>query len=235
MATVTEPAVSRIRGTASIVIDGTAWADYEAMLRIIGNRHIFVSYDHGVMEVMVPSHTHEDLKDCLRLMVDIFAKEPGIPMDNGGATTLRREDLEKGVEPDECYWLREKALAMIGRRELDLSVDPAPSVVIEANYTHSSVNRMPIYASLEVDEVWRYDEGLTFFALGEGGTYEPIDPSRLFPSLSIAEAMRQLDAYLSMGRLEWMRAFRRYVREKFIPPPTHSESALTNDRPSPTG
>jgi Uma2 family endonuclease len=217
MATVTEPTASKVRETASIVIDGSTWADYEAMLRIIGDRHIFVNYDNGVIEVMVPSHTHEDLKDCLRLMVDILAEEAGIPMDNGGSTTLRREDLEKGVEPDECYWLREKALAMIGRRELDLSVDPAPSLVIEANYTHSSMNRMAIYASLGVDEVWRYDEGLTFFALGEDGTYEPVNPSLQLPQLSVEDAMRQLDAYRSMGRLGWMRAFRRHVRENLIP------------------
>ncbi len=217
MATVTEHPASKVQETASVVIDGATWADYEAMLQIIGERRIFVNYDQGVMEVMVPSHIHEDLKDCLRLMVDILGEEAEIPMQNGGSTTHQREDLEKGFEPDECYWLREKAAAMIGVRELDLSVDPAPSLVIEVNYTHSSVSRMAIYAALGVDEIWRYDEGVIFLTLREDGTYAPTDPSRQLPYLSSAEAMRQVDAYRSMGRTDWMRAFRRYAREKLIP------------------
>jgi Uma2 family endonuclease len=217
VATVTEHPASKIHESASVVIDGATWADYESMLHIVGDRHIFVNYDQGVMEVMVPSHIHEDLKDCLRLMVDILGEEAEVPMHNGGSTTHRREDLEKGVEPDECYWLREKAAAMLGVRELDLSVDPAPSLVIEVNYTHSSVSRMAIYAALGVDEVWRYDEGLIFFTLRADGTYESVDPSRQLPFLGIAEAMRHVEAYRSMGRTGWMRAFRRYAREKLIP------------------
>jgi Uma2 family endonuclease len=216
MATVTEQPAAQVHETASVVIDGATWADYEAMLHIIGERRIFVNYDQGVMEVMVPSHIHEDLKDCLRLMVDILGEEAEIPMHNGGSTTHRREDLEKGVEPDECYWLREKAAAMIGVLDLDLSINPAPSLVIEVNYTHSSVSRMAIYATLGVDEIWRYDDGLIFFTLREDGTYEPINWSRQVPYLSIAEAMRQVDAYRSMGRTAWMRAFRRYAREELI-------------------
>ena len=87
---------------------------------------------------------------------------------------------------------------------------------MKVNYTHSSVSRMAIYAALRVDEVWRYDDGLMFLSLGNDGTYEPTNPSRQLPYLSIAEAMRQLDLYRSMGRMEWMRAFRRHVRETYF-------------------
>jgi Uma2 family endonuclease len=120
------------------------------MLQIIGERRIFVNYDRGVMEVMVPSHPHESIGDFLGLMVDILNEELEIPCEAGGSTTYRREDLEKGAEPDKCYWLHAKAAAMVGRRELDLTVDPAPSLVIEVNYTSSSVDRMAIYAALVV-------------------------------------------------------------------------------------
>jgi Uma2 family endonuclease len=189
------------------------------MLGIIGERRIFVNYDRGVMEVMMPSYIHEDIRDCLRVMVDILCEELGISMKAGGTTTHRREDLEKGVEPDECYWLHAKAAAMVGRHELDLTVDPAPTLVIEVNYTSSSVNRMAIYAALGVDEVWRFDERLMFLGLRADGSYEPIDPSRQIPWLTVAEATRQLEAFRSMGRLEWMRAFRRAVRDTLAPPP----------------
>ena len=121
-----------------------SWTDYEAMLRIIGERRISVNYDGGVMEVMVPSHPHEVVADSLGLMVDILSEELDIPCEAGGSTTHRRVDLEKGVEPDRCFWLRDKAAGMTGRRELDLTIDPAPSLAIEVNYTSSSVDRMTI-------------------------------------------------------------------------------------------
>jgi Uma2 family endonuclease len=219
MATITHPGPPGAEVTPGLILSGVTWADYEAMLRIIGERRIFVNYDCGVMEVMVPSYIHEDIRDCLRVTVDILCEELGIPMKAGGTTTHRREDLEKGVEPDECYWLNARAAAMVGRRELDLTVDPAPSLVIEVNYTSSSVNRMAIYAALGVEEIWRFDKRLTFLALRDDGSYESIDRSRQFPGLTVAEAARQLDAFRSMGRLEWMRAFRRHVRDGLAPPP----------------
>ena len=218
MATVTEPTTSEVNQAASVVIEGASWSDYEAMLRIIGERHIFVNYDQGVMEVMVPTHFHERIGEFLALTVDILAEELDLPCEAGGSTTHRRADLEKGVEPDKCYWLYAKGLAMLGRRDLDLAIDPAPSLVIEVNYTNSSVDRMAIYAALGVDEVWRYHRGLKFLRLN-GGVYEPIDRSLSLPMLTLAEANRLLDESRNMGRVQWMKAFRQYVRENLVPKP----------------
>jgi Uma2 family endonuclease len=216
MATATEHAASKVRETASVVIDGATWADYEAMLHIIGERHIFVNYDQGVMEVMVPTHFHERIIEFLALTVDILAEELDLTCEAGGSTTHRRADLEKGVEPDKCYWLHAKGLAMLGRRDLDLTIDPAPSLVIEVNYTSSSVDRMGIFAALGVDEVWRYHRGLKFLRL-EGGVYKPMDRSLNLPMLTLAEADRLLEESRNMGRVPWMKAFRQHVRENFVP------------------
>ena len=49
-----------------------------------------------------------------------------------------------------------------------------------------------------------------FLALGEASTYSPIAQSRQFPRLTVTEANRQLDAFRTIGRLEWMRS---------VPPP----------------
>jgi hypothetical protein len=40
--------------TAGLVLSDVLWADYEAMLRIIGERRVVVNDDRGVMEVMAP-------------------------------------------------------------------------------------------------------------------------------------------------------------------------------------
>jgi Uma2 family endonuclease len=126
-------------------------------------------------------------------------------------------DLQKGVEPDRCFWLRDKAAAMPGRRKLDLAIDPAPSLAIEVNYTSSSLDRMKIYAALGVDEVWRYDDGLEFHRLEEGD-YRRTEISANFPMLTVAEAARFLDDSVTMGRVAWMKTFRRYFREDLAAP-----------------
>ena len=41
-----------------IVFHGVTWADYEAMLRIVGNRPIRINYDQGRMEIMSPLWRH---------------------------------------------------------------------------------------------------------------------------------------------------------------------------------
>lgn len=219
METRTLPPVGLASDVPSIVLRDVSWSDYEAMLRIIGERRIFVNYDRGVMEVMAPSHPHEVVVDYLGLMVDILSEELDIPCEAGGSTTHRREDLQKGVEPDRCYWLSDKAASILGRRALDLAVDPAPSLAIEVNYTSSSVDRMTIYAALRVDEVWRYDDGLEFHKL-EDGAYHRTEVSVNVPMLTTADAARFLEDSLTMGRVAWMRAFRRHVRDDLAAPPT---------------
>ncbi len=218
METRTRPLIGVTGEGPGIVMRGVSWADYEAQLRIIGERRIFVNYDRGVMEVLVPSHPHEVVADFLGLMVDILTEELEIPCEAGGSTTQRRMDLEKGVEPDRCFWLGDRAASMTGRRDLDLSVDPAPSLAIEVNHTSSSVDRMGIYAALGVDEVWRHDAGLEFHKL-QDGAYRHTEISANFPMLTLTDAARFLEDSRTMGRVPWMKAFRRYVRDELAAPP----------------
>jgi hypothetical protein len=53
--------------------------------------------------------------------------------------------------------------------------------------------------------------------LGDDASYAPIDPSRQFLRLTVAEATQQLDAFRAMGRLQWTRAFRRRIRDHLAP------------------
>jgi hypothetical protein len=57
-------------------------------------------------------------------MVLMLAEELEIDMVGGGTTTHKRQDLGKGVEPDECYWFRDNARRVRGMRDLDLNIDP---------------------------------------------------------------------------------------------------------------
>jgi Uma2 family endonuclease len=203
---------------APVVFYDVTWNDYEAMLRIVGERPIRVTYNQGTTELFKLSFGHENDAYLLGRMVDTLTEELEIPVVGGGATTHKREHLDKGAEPDQCYWLRDRAERMLGKRELDLNVDPYPDLIIEVEVTHHLLDRIPIFAALGVPEVWRC-KGRTveFLHRQKTGTYRARANSRNFPSLTAAVAA----SFLEQGRIKdttaWIRSFRKYVREHLLP------------------
>ena len=70
--------------------------------------------------------------------------------------TFKRRKRRRGLEPDECYWIQSEPMVR-GKDKIDLRRDPPPDLVIEVDWTHSSLDRLAIFAALLVPEVWRFD------------------------------------------------------------------------------
>jgi Uma2 family endonuclease len=190
------------------------------MLRIVGERPIRVTYDRGTMEVFMPSFGPEDDAHLLGRMAEILADERDIAVKAGRTTTHKRRDLDRGAEPDQCYWFGENARHMIGKRQLDLTIDPRPDLVIEVDVTSSSLERLPLFAAMGVPEVWRLTpRTLEFLHLQPDGTYQARDQSRNFPDVPATEIAR----FVALGRgnelTSWARSFRDFVRAALIPRP----------------
>jgi Uma2 family endonuclease len=209
---------SRTRPTHGVVFHDVTWDEYQAMLRIVGERPIRVTYDQGTMEVFMPSYGHESDAYLLGRLVDTLTEELEIPVEGGGTTTHKRQDLVKGAEPDQCYWLRENAQRVRGKRQLDLKTDPVPDLVIEVDVTHTSLDRLKIFAALGVPEVWRSDNRtLQFLHLQDDGTYLSGTISRNFPALRVSAAARFLKQGRTADKTASIRLFRVFVREQVIP------------------
>src|SRR5436190_2473960 len=130
---------------------------------------------------MSPTLEHDDDGRFLGDLVFVLTEELGLPLKRGGSTTLRRRLRRRGVEADACFWIA-NAHRMAGRRRLDLRTDPPPDLAVEVDVTHSSMNRLGIYAALGVPEVWRLDgDSLTFHVLGADGAYAAAGASKSFP------------------------------------------------------
>jgi Uma2 family endonuclease len=208
------------RDTNRFVFDGVSWDDYEAMLRIVGNRPIRVTYDRGRMEIMSPLWTHGNPSYLLGRIVDVMVEELGVPYEPADPVTFRRRDLEKGAEPDNCFYFGAHAALICGKRDIILPDDPPPDLVVEVDVTSSSVERLPIFAALGIPEVWRFsDQGLEFLHLQGDSTYQAGDRSRAFPDLRAAEAERFLHLGADMDKTAWLRLVRAYVREHLVPRP----------------
>jgi Uma2 family endonuclease len=208
----------RTTDSSGFVFDGVSWDDYEAMLRIVGDRPVRVTYDRGRMEIMSPLWMHGNPAYLLGVMVAVLVEELGIRFEPADPVTFRRRDLEKGAEPDKCFYFGANAERVCGKREIILPDDPPPDLVIEVDITASSLERFPIFAALGISEVWRLsDQGLEFLHLQGDGTYRPGDRSRAFPDFLASEAARFLDMGRDMNKTAWLRAFRAYVREQLVP------------------
>ncbi len=220
MATAPTGSRTRVAASTGLVFHGVTWDDYEAMLRIVGERRIRVTYDQGRMEVFMPSFRHDNDAYLLGRMVDMLTEELEIDMEGGGTTTHKRQDLGKGVEPDQCYWLRENALRVRGKRQLDLKVDPVPDLIIEVDVTRTSLDRIKIFAAMRVPEVWR-SEGRTlqFLHLQANGTYRRRTTSRNFPTLPVSAVARFLKEGRTADKMLWIRSFRAFLRESVLPRP----------------
>ena len=122
---------------SSVVFEDVTWEEYEAQLRIIGDRHIRVNYDNGRMEIMSPRMRHGNGSYLLGRMVDTLTDELDIDVVPADPVTLKRPDLAKGVEPDKLYYFGANAARVLGLRDLDLTIDPPPVLIIEVDETSS--------------------------------------------------------------------------------------------------
>jgi Uma2 family endonuclease len=195
-----------------VLLRGIRWETYERMLEDLESGAIRLTYDRGELEIMTLSHRHERWKRLVGRMLEAMTEELGIPIKSGGSTTLRRRDLQRGLEPDECYWVQNEA-AVRAKDELDLRIDPAPDLVLEAEASRSVLDRLDILASLGVGEVWRFDgERLTILVRSEAGGYAEAATSGCFPWLAIAPFVAHLRRAGATDETSWIRAFRTSVR-----------------------
>jgi Uma2 family endonuclease len=205
---------SRARG---IVLHAVAWDRYEQILTALGECHVRLTYDRGTLELMAPLYNHEWLKRRLMVLIFALGKELNIPVQGAGSTTLRRQDVQRGLEPDEGFYIRH-APQMTGMRELDLTRDPPPDLAVEIDWTGSSVDRMGIYAALGVPEVWRYEGGaIAVHELTPEGRYALRQQSLSFPDLPLAEVMPLFEESQLLNEIDALDHFRAWVRRRLLP------------------
>ncbi len=196
------------------VLSGVDWDTYVGFSDLLGEWHVRVTYDRGAMEFMTLSPEHERSKKLWARLLEALTEEMEIEIASYGSMTCRREDLEGGLEPDECYWIAHESQVR-GRTDIDLSEDPPPDLVLEVEISRSALNRMNLYAHLRVPEVWRWNgERLRIFLLGPAGHYVETTQSRAFPFLPVAELVRFLQMSADMGETTLLRTFRMWVRER---------------------
>ncbi len=205
-------AVVETQTVGQVVLYGVAWSTYETLAANADLRGTRLTYDQGGLEIMSPSREHERLKRLIGRMIETLTELCDIPVSSGGSTTIKSEMKRRGFEPDECYYVASEP-QMRGKETFDPAIDPPPDLAVEVDITSSSLDRMAIYATFGVPEVWRYDGGsLESMHLQQDGSYAPQDHSLSFPFLPLAEVEQFLDRRNATDETTWIRSFRDWVR-----------------------
>jgi len=199
------------------LLSGVSWGTYEALLTDVGESPIRLSFDAGDLEFMSPGGLHDRYKYRFGRLIGALTEELDIQVDGCGSTTLRSVQLNKGLEPDEAFYIRNEPRVR-GKLDMDLEVDPPPDLAVEIDISSSSVDREGIYAALGVPELWRFDgESLRVFRLGAGGAYEVVASSPSFPYLPLDEFAAFVDPVTDEGQTAWVKRFKVWVRERVAP------------------
>jgi Uma2 family endonuclease len=205
----------------NFVLRGIGWKGYQKILEVIGDRPLRSTYLCGDLELMSPLNLHEVWKKAFGRLFDLFAEELDLPLRGCGSATFSREDQDRGLEPDEGFYL---ANAHLLRHwpDIDLSRDPPPDLAVEVDITTTCLDRFAVCSGLRVPEIWRFDgDALHVHCLGADGTYQPSEVSRALPFLPLEEIVpvlrRSQELDPGEGDGVFLRFLRAWVRERVLP------------------
>ncbi len=213
MTTVLESRKVRPVLTEGIVLHNISWSTYESLLRDCPDAPSpRFTYDRGDLLIMVTSPEHEEINVAISILINTLAEELNIEWRGFGSTTYKREDLQRGFEPDACFYFENESL-MRGKKRLDLSRDPAPDLVVEIDITNSTMKKLELFAAFKIPEVWRFDGSEVRMYWFREGQYIEREHSLALPPVTVGKVNQLLNMGQSLGRLEWIKIVRTYARE----------------------
>ncbi|HKZ02490.1 MAG TPA: Uma2 family endonuclease [Pyrinomonadaceae bacterium] len=205
-------AIGHLPAGGTLILTDVPWKDYEQLLHDLGKGYaVRISYDQGRLEIMSPSHKHENFKELISRLAHVIAEELDIVLESLGSTTYKQEWLSRGVEPDACFYIQ-NAARIIGRESIDLRTDPPPDVVVEIDVSHDSTSKLAIYAGMRVPELWRYDGKRARLYSLMADAYVEIPSSQFLPIVSCDLLTRFLEQSKTQGQSATLRSFREWLR-----------------------
>ena len=185
-----------------VLLRNVPWEAYEMLARANAEGSLRMTYDRGRLEIEVPSLEHERLRGFVGQLIEQYAVKTRTPVLPVGSTTWQRQFLDRGIEADEGYYVSHYN-AVVGKGEVNLEVDPPPDLAVEVDLTTSSIDKLSIYASLGVPEVWRlHDDRFDCLHLLPDGTYVAASCSLVFPRLPLSSIVAALEQRQQRGEFE---------------------------------
>jgi Uma2 family endonuclease len=208
-------------GEQRVTLHHLTWQAYQQILKALPQtRAAQLTYDRGTLEISMPLEDHEQASELIGLFIRILVVEMGLKLKSMRSTTLDREDLDRGSEPDNAYYIQNQP--KVAGRKVDLKQDPPPDLVVEVDITHTDIDKNWLYASMGVPEFWRFNgQELQILQLVEG-SYMEVEQSPTFPWVDKADLYQFLEQ-AQQDEVEAELTFRDWVRKQL------ATQARTND------
>ncbi|MBI4818325.1 MAG: Uma2 family endonuclease [Deltaproteobacteria bacterium] len=162
---------------ACVVLRDVPWSVYKALDAARGeNPRPRFYYFEGVLEIMNTSRRHENVKTTIGRIIELYADSIDVELEGTGSFTLERAKLKRAAEADESYFVGP------GSAEREM-----PDLAIEVVLTSGGINKLALYKSLGVREVWFWypkKKKLAVHVLA-GSEYEARSRSSAFPELDL--------------------------------------------------
>ncbi len=145
-----------------LVLPNVSWRQFETLLVEIGqNRTARFTYARGRLEMMTPMADHERCRKLVESLILVMGGEIGVMVAAIAPVLLIHRELQCGIQPDACYYLKSQAIADQPQEideivTVELPNQAVPDLLVEVAMTKSALNKFAIYASLGVPEVWQY-------------------------------------------------------------------------------
>lgn len=199
----------------SPLMRGVSWETYKRLRREQdeAGSNVRITYDRGRMVLVSPTPRHDKWKKLIGQLIEALAAERRVVVSAYGSATWNREDLARGLEADECYYVQH-AESVRGKIDLDLAIDPPPDLAVEIEVSYHPLDKQTIYAALGVPELWRYNgERIEVLQLQQGGTYGTARTSAAFPGFEPSHLHRFISMYPQSLDSEIVMEFRKWLQQ----------------------
>ena len=201
----------------SVVLRDVSWKMYRRLRRMPANYNIRMTFDRGVLEIRAPSLLHESISALLGNLINVWTLELGIPIRSCRTMTIRRSALQRGFEPDNCYYVQHEP-EMWNKTKINFKVDPPPDLAIEVEVSRKLSDKLDIYAAFRVPELWRWSGGkLSVHEFSQDGGYTARETSVCFPGFPVAKAEELVRQLGKEHETALVSSFRDWVREHARP------------------
>jgi len=179
-------------GSQITQLSPVTWRTYENFLEDLGEGYAErVSYSDGMLEIMSPSSTHGLYNADIQFLIYELCYATDRECIALGNFTLKQDKLEKGIEPDNCYYIKNEPQVR-NKQKIDLTQDVPPDLAIEIDISTDSTKKLNIYASIGVPELWFFDgDELVIYQLKQQN-YQITKNSGIFPNLDLQKYIPEL-------------------------------------------
>lgn len=161
-----------------------------------------MTYLDGVIDLMSVGEQHEALRSLLGVLLALYFVRVGLEFLAVGSATRTSEEAGVSFEPDESYYLGDRAV----RHRQTPQPNEHPDLAIEVNFTSGSPQKLEKYRRLAIAEVWMWqDNQLAVYCFeAVSGEYGQGERSSLLPDLDLDLLSRCLQL---PSQLQAMRTF----------------------------